>query len=275
MPQHDGGYRDEPGETGVDKADVGVPACAAEQVPLPAERVGQQCEDTLPLYHQAGEVVRDVVGQRNGQQCQRKAGRKLGAAAATLHQRQAEPQGDVVSRHERQPHHQQPRGAGDQAVGIECARCNAAQDFLKHLPCRAAVQGVENHAGQHRHHKAHLAGDGLPWRWHHRAQPQRCQPAQRVENERENIGMRLPARTPEQRHAADVAHRPGQRRAAQLEGCAGQRLHHLQPTPGQQQQHGRPLAQRGGPVQVQRYAARPAQPARCRIQHLKAAAPGV
>jgi hypothetical protein len=47
MANHDGGQRDPPGCAGVNKADVGLKARGAEEVPAHAERIRGQCGQSL------------------------------------------------------------------------------------------------------------------------------------------------------------------------------------------------------------------------------------
>ena len=89
MPQDNRRYRQIPDELSGDDPDVHFVVCRAEQVPAPAERIGDERDDELARQQEVGKIVGNVIGDRNRHQCQDKiAGdvAKFGRTAHSPHQ---------------------------------------------------------------------------------------------------------------------------------------------------------------------------------------------
>ena len=75
-------YRGVPGKARADDRDVDAIPGGAEEVPAVAERVGGQRDHILALRHQIGQVMREVIGDRDRHQRRRKTLRDLCRRAA-------------------------------------------------------------------------------------------------------------------------------------------------------------------------------------------------
>ena len=66
-----------PGKARADDSDVDAIASGAEQIPAPAERIGEERDDVLPLHQQEHQVVRHVIADGDRDQRQGEAARDL------------------------------------------------------------------------------------------------------------------------------------------------------------------------------------------------------
>ena len=157
-----------PDHAGINDADVHGVQAGAEQVPAHAERVGREWDDVLPDQRKVGQVMGQVVSQRDGYQTQYKKTRHLpdrnsrpvGGRGTEVHQR-AEQKVEQLER-------QQENGEGDGPDRSDGIAGNVLQgdDQGPHglgidhpsgqiSPQRGGEQAVECHAGQHKQHEHH------------------------------------------------------------------------------------------------------------------------
>ena len=80
-------HRGEPGKPRVDDRDIHAVARRAEQIPAEAEGVRRQRNDVLPLDEQEREIMREVIADRDRNQCEGEAARKFERRQALLRNR--------------------------------------------------------------------------------------------------------------------------------------------------------------------------------------------
>ena len=70
VARHNGGDRREPAKARANDPNVDSKACGSKQIPAVSKRVGQKRDDVLTLDQQIGEVMGEVVGNRDRDQRQ-------------------------------------------------------------------------------------------------------------------------------------------------------------------------------------------------------------
>ncbi len=158
----DGDHRGVPGEAGADDGDVDAVRRGAEEVPAEPERIGGERDDVLALDQEIAEIVREMVGDRDGHQCVNEAPGELPGAAAATDDGDHHADGGEVGAEKEKPEDDEARGANGEAPGLARALEERPQRVLERAPGGRREEAVIENRGEHQQNERRHRDRGRP-----------------------------------------------------------------------------------------------------------------